>query len=253
MILLILLVVFILLTLLLPVFAILVIAAAAGLVYVGRLADNVSASERILDNQKQLESLPTIPPRPNFTLHLSDEAATPPPTSTGTGQDSREAANFRTAAIEMNTRLAVKAPEEEIVPFNLSNAYARVGNAIHPYISFPTRLSAFVQFPSYIDLSQPENIFPAMAYPDFEDPMYKGLSDISSELLLPNLKLIPPNTISDIHRSLHGGTKPRNGRGIIVAGISHGSTRQLFSSILGCEGDHSSGRGEDRSRVNGRA
>lgn len=196
MILLILLVVFILLTLLLPVFAILVIAAAAGLVYVGRLADNVSASERILDNQKQLESLPTIPPRPNFTLHLSDEAATPPPTSTGTGQDSREAANFRTAAIEMNTRLAVKAPEEEIVPFNLSNAYARVGNAIHPYISFPTRLSAFVQFPSYIDLSQPENIFPAMAYPDFEDPMYKGLSDISSELLLPNLKLIPPNTIS---------------------------------------------------------
>jgi hypothetical protein len=35
-----------------------------------------------------------------------------------------------------------------------------------------------------------------MAYPDFEDPMYKGLSDISSELLLPNLQLIPPNTIS---------------------------------------------------------
>jgi hypothetical protein len=35
-----------------------------------------------------------------------------------------------------------------------------------------------------------------MAYPDFEEPMYKKLSDISSELLLPNLQLIPPNTIS---------------------------------------------------------
>jgi hypothetical protein len=35
-----------------------------------------------------------------------------------------------------------------------------------------------------------------MAYPDFEDPMYKKLVDISEELLLPNLKLIPPNTIS---------------------------------------------------------
>jgi hypothetical protein len=35
-----------------------------------------------------------------------------------------------------------------------------------------------------------------MAYPDFEDPMYKKLCDISNELLLPNLKLIPQNTIS---------------------------------------------------------
>jgi hypothetical protein len=45
-------------------------------------------------------------------------------------------------------------------------------------------------------LGEPENIFPAMAYPDIEDPMYAPLRDISSELLLPNLKLIPPNTIS---------------------------------------------------------
>jgi len=35
-----------------------------------------------------------------------------------------------------------------------------------------------------------------MAYPDFDDPMYEKLRDISSELLLPNLELIPPNTIT---------------------------------------------------------
>jgi hypothetical protein len=35
-----------------------------------------------------------------------------------------------------------------------------------------------------------------MAYPDFEEPMYKRLIEQSEELLLPNLKLIPPNTIS---------------------------------------------------------
>ena len=34
-----------------------------------------------------------------------------------------------------------------------------------------------------------------MAYPDFDDPMYEKLRDISSELLLPNLQLIPPNTM----------------------------------------------------------
>jgi hypothetical protein len=53
-----------------------------------------------------------------------------------------------------------------------------------------------VQFPDYIPLHLPEKVFPAMAYPDFEDPMYKKLCDISNELLLPNLKLIPQNTIS---------------------------------------------------------
>jgi hypothetical protein len=41
-----------------------------------------------------------------------------------------------------------------------------------------------------------EHLVPAMAYPDFEDPMYEKLRDISSELLIPNLNLIPPNTIS---------------------------------------------------------
>jgi hypothetical protein len=35
-----------------------------------------------------------------------------------------------------------------------------------------------------------------MAYPDFEDPMYRELVQISGELLLPNLKLVPINTIS---------------------------------------------------------
>ena len=35
-----------------------------------------------------------------------------------------------------------------------------------------------------------------MAYPDFDDPMYEKLRDISSELLLPNLQLIPPNSIT---------------------------------------------------------
>ena len=45
-------------------------------------------------------------------------------------------------------------------------------------------------------LLQPEHLVPAMAYPDFDDAMYAKLRDISSELLLPNLQLIPPDTIT---------------------------------------------------------
>lgn len=178
------------------VFGVLAIAAIAAAVYAGRLAANAAASERILDNKKELDSLQAVPPQPNFTLRLSDEATTPPPTSAGLGRDSREAANFRTALIDVNKRLAVKAPEKTPLEFDLGNAHAKLTKAIHPHTAFPLRLSVLVKFPEYIDLGQPQNIFPAMAYPDFEDPMYKGLSDISGELLLPNLQLIPPNTIS---------------------------------------------------------
>jgi hypothetical protein len=180
----------------LPVFGLLAVLTLAGYLYSGRLAQNADAAEKIVDNQKELDSIRGIPPQPGFTLRLSDETATPPPTATAPGRDSLEAANFRTALVDVNQRLAVKAPVTTPGRFDLAHAVSRLGQAIHPYNAFPLRLKATVKFPPSVDLGQPANIFPAMAYPDFEDPMYKGLNDISSELLLPNLQLIPPNTIS---------------------------------------------------------
>lgn len=92
--------------------------------------------------------------------------------------------------------LALKAPEKVIVPLSLSNTYAKIREGIDPHKTFPFRLGSLVIFPENIKFDEPEKIFPAMAYPDFEDPMYKKLTDISDELFLPNLKLIPNNTIS---------------------------------------------------------
>ncbi|MCP4632624.1 MAG: hypothetical protein GY855_06820 [candidate division Zixibacteria bacterium] len=177
-------------------FGIITAAIAALYLVVNRFRNNFLDSEVILDNKKMLDSIATIPPRPSFTLQLSDEEPRPAPTNPVPGQDSVEGKNFRSALVDLNTCLSLKAPETEILKFDLTNAHNKITNAINPYYSFPTRLVAQVKFPSYIPIIKPEKIFPAMAYPDFEDPMYKKLSDISSELLLPNLKLIPPNTIS---------------------------------------------------------
>jgi hypothetical protein len=175
-----------------------VIAAAAAVAYpqVNKLKNDSEASANLSDPQKQLDSISSIPPRPNFTLRLSDETTTIPPTLTSSGTDSFEAKNFRTALIDFSKRLAIKIPEKVFLPLNITNAQRKVSTALHPNTSFVLQLSAAVKFPNYIPIGIPEKIFPAMAYPDFEDPMYKKLSDISNELLLPNLKLIPPNTIS---------------------------------------------------------
>jgi hypothetical protein len=113
------------------------------------------------------------------------------------GQDSLEAMNFRSAALDLNLRLAVKAPVTTKTSFDIKNSYQKLSAATDPRVVFPKQLASIVNFsfnPAW--LLNPEKLIPAMAYPDFDDPMYEKLRDISPELLIPNLNLIPQNTIS---------------------------------------------------------
>jgi hypothetical protein len=178
-------------------FGVLTLAAIAGYFYAGTQdVGKITAAEQLLHPQKEVESINTIPQRPDFTLILSNETTSPPATTTSPGADSVEAKNFRIALTDIGRRMAEKVPEKELKEFNIANAYAKVREGINPRKTFPHRLSTSVKFPGNISIDQPEYIFPAMAWPDIDEPMYKKLNDISSELLLPNLKLIPPNTIS---------------------------------------------------------
>jgi hypothetical protein len=174
----------------------LALAAAVSYPAVNNYRIKAETSETLVDNQKTMEAVESIPSRPNFTLKLDDVDVVLTPTASAGGGDSVEAKNFRSAAVDLNKRLTIKAPVIELKALDLRNAYLKVSTAIHPNTSFPLRLVSIVNFPKYIQLTKPEYIWPAMAYPDFEDPMYKKLDEISSELLIPNLKLIPVNTIS---------------------------------------------------------
>ena len=178
------------------IFALLAAAVIAGYVYLGELQLSTTAATNLADPQAELASLSSIPPQPAFTLYESDETTTPPPTPTTAGADSVEAANFRQALPDIDTRLALVVPAPVFTALDLTNAYTKVNTAIHPYTSFPLRLQARIKLPGYLSLAQPDKIFPAMAYPDFEDPMYKYLTAISQELLMPNIKMIAPNSVS---------------------------------------------------------
>ncbi len=118
-------------------------------------------------------------------------------TRAAAGADSVEARNFRSAATLFNQRLAIEPSELQLVRFDITNAQTKVSDATRATIVFPQLVAKQVRFtfnPAW--LLQPEHLVPAMAYPDFPDPMYEKLRDISSELFLPNLELVPPNTIS---------------------------------------------------------
>jgi hypothetical protein len=176
----------------------------------------------LTDPAKAIQAIQAAPARPNFTVRIPGEADTPPATPGPIpGGDSVEAANFRQAVVQLQQRLAVRLPEPvPLLAFDMNSGYAKVARAVAPRLSFPLRLSALVQIPN-VSFKQPEEIVEAMAHPDFEDAMYAHLRDISKELLIPNLELIPPNTISVLE------TNPRFIESYLV-GLNHEMARELL-------------------------
>jgi hypothetical protein len=201
------------------------VAVAIGLAaYVvsrrGPLRGDLAASLR--DPNLLPGALDDLPPQPGFALvevdppvrpatsRSSVTTGHPPITPAGTesqigtsshaggaGADSVEARSFRAAAAELATRLGVSVVEPKRVPLALEALAGKVVNALDPRRAWPRLLAHEVVLtfsPEW--LTDPEHLVPAMAYPDFDDPMYERLRDLSSELFLPNIGLIPPETIT---------------------------------------------------------
>jgi len=203
-------------------FAIVAAAAVAGYAYLGTLARKETEAAVLTDPIKATEVIGALPPRPDFNVPVAGET-TPPPATPGPqpGTDSVEAARFRSATLQLQSRLAIRVPEPPpLVALDIRNAHLQLATAIDPRVSFPRRLSAQVKLPG-LTLEQPEEIVDAMAHPDFEDATYAQLRDINKELLIPNLDLIPPNTISLLE------TNPKFIESYLV-GLNHEMARELL-------------------------
>jgi hypothetical protein len=199
-------------------------AAIAAYFAASRRAQSQDAAASLSDPRDVLSDVQQAPSRPGFKLTLIDPVG-PVPSASGTqvttatsttsssanaitfntvtlftpgsGGESVEAGNFRAAAARLNERLTITPPERRFARFDMANAYAKLSDAIDPGFAFPKLIAAKFHFafdPGWLKMR--ERLVPAMAYPDFPDAMYAKLRDISSELFLPNLQLIPPNTIS---------------------------------------------------------
>lgn len=81
---------------------------------------------------------------------------------------------------------------------NIENECVNISDwrSIDPNITIPNLLRNRVTMPVAGWFDNPDDIKPALAYPDFEEPMYLKLKEISSEFLISNLHLIPNNTIT---------------------------------------------------------
>ena len=184
-----------------------------------------NAPTKIVEPSTVVSAIVAAPARPDFRFVESDPVVTPTAragtqmttsiektsasayavqftevaltTKGSAGADTLEAKHFRAAASALENRLTIAVAERVRAPFDLSNALTKLTAAVDPLKAFPRRVASGVRFtfdPTW--LLEAEHLVPAMAYPDFDDPMYEKLRDISSELLLPNLELLPPNSIT---------------------------------------------------------
>lgn len=199
--------------------ALLGLAALAAIRY---LRGRLEAARRLSKENRTVAAVQAIPPRPGFVL---TEPGSPLPAGIARSgpSDSPQGANFRQALIDMNARFEIPVPAKTVgPPLDFSRAAASLEQALDPVRVIPRRALSLIAIPPTFKYLKPvETIVPVMAHPVINDPMYQPLRDISSELLIPNLHLIPNNTITLLE------TNPRFIEAYMV-GLNHEFARELL-------------------------
>ncbi|GAB3945957.1 hypothetical protein GCM10028805_15890 [Spirosoma harenae] len=128
--------------------------------------------------------------RGTFKILLSGKAQT---TITRLDRDNTVAKAFRNALTNLHAVLDEKvkpAPVRQSV--EIPSVSQTIVNAINPLKTFPVRVLPGI---TKGDETVPK-LDRVMAYPDIKDAMYEPLVAINKEFFVPNLNIIPPNTLS---------------------------------------------------------
>jgi hypothetical protein len=183
------------------------VAWVVGLVLVGaaiwaqrRLDDILSrarAASALDPERRTTESVDRLPPSPDFRLGTAGRD--PAPTIGGTGAtDSRDAVRFKEALRNMYAidRAERAAPIVRRERFAIDATAGVAFEALHPATTVPRYVLSTVLIPPRLRDRLIESFGEVMAYPEIDVPMYEPLKDTSSERFLPNVQLIPNNSIT---------------------------------------------------------
>jgi hypothetical protein len=159
----------------------------------------LKASEAIKEENQTPEAIDALPRTPNFVISEPGSGFTP---RVG-GADSVEAVRFKQALRDTFELVQIGVTAGRI-PLKRSLDFAQVVNdqleATLPARTIPKRIMAGIFLPPRVvgDIVQPpaETFVEPMAYPVIDLPMYEPLKKLSSELFLPNINLIEPNSVT---------------------------------------------------------
>lgn len=184
------------------------IAAAVGAVVsfaasvaIRRQVNDAETKVAIRDGKVTPEIIQNASPAPGFIPVITAPNAagpvvptSPPGTTTG-GADSPAALAFRQAASKLFTEInQPPAPGLEMKPVNLSHIQATIKTALNPRTTFSAAIKDKLVLGPGIIWEPEDPIDEIMIAPDFPQPMYEPLADLSQDWLLPGLDQVPPNT-----------------------------------------------------------
>ncbi|MCZ6820655.1 MAG: hypothetical protein O7G31_14380 [Calditrichaeota bacterium] len=186
------------------------------------VARQVEKSESVKEENLTTEAVRNTPQRPNFKV---TEPGDEPSGEAPPGEDSEEAANFRAALMDMHVVLETPIAKPAIRPvLDLTQTVKSITKTLNPVHALTKRTLRKVVIPATFDFLRPtQTIVTVMAHPSFADPMYKPLRDLSAELLIPNLNLIPNNTVSLLETN-------RDFIESYMVGLNHEMARELLWS-----------------------
>ena len=175
------------------------VAAAAGLIYLYRQINlwtsQINNAKNVLEENQTVDSIDALPKSPNFRLSTPDENFVPSQGST----DSNDAIVFKAALkenigiIDTSARLGQVLERPKL---DLPKVNEAIFQGLEPNKTIKDWTFAGVLIPPFIQFQMREQFTEAMAYPKFDLPMYKPLADHSAELFLPNINFITQNSIS---------------------------------------------------------
>ncbi|KOV28042.1 hypothetical protein ADK60_19150 [Streptomyces sp. XY431] len=135
-----------------------------------------------------------LPTSSDFVLSLPGDGVVPRPG----GEDSAEARLFKLALRDLQDGLdtaVVGGRTRERLPLGITPVTGTLLAGLSADETVPRQLLSGVRLPERL---QPfaERFLEAMAYPVIDLPMYQSLLDMSVDTFVPNLGLVPPNTIT---------------------------------------------------------
>jgi hypothetical protein len=181
----------------------LVLAAAAAAVAVAaavaRAKSRPSPADSLRPAALTVAAVDRLAPAPGFVLVAPGQPLPPPG---GGSTDSPTAARFKSALRDWHA-LHEASVAADVVPLPVRYGAAGLASlagatvaAVEPAGTVPRRVLGTITLPDHVRADLGEQFTEVMAYPRIDQPMYEPLKDISDELLLPNLNLIPQNTVT---------------------------------------------------------
>jgi len=204
--------------------AIAAVAAAVGIgIAVNNWLKNISQQAAVVNDLNPASFTPqtvtSAAANPGFTVSVAGAA---PPAGATSGGDSVQAAAFRSATVDLFTGLQdvpvdpAPAPGLELVALKTT-----LMTRLDPVTTVPRRTLSLLTFTARLQWKGIDPLEPIMAAPDFPQPMYAPLRDLSPDYVLPGVELVPPDSLGLLltnHRFIEG----------YMVGLNHEMSRQLL-------------------------